>query len=362
MAASSPGQSLEDFGAEEGIPVYGLPMEREISIVKDFCSLWKLVRLMRQIRPDILHTHTPKASLLGMTAATITRVPVRIYHIHGLRFATARGFKRTLLRSTERIACMLAHRVICVSTSVREAVMSEGLCAANKIVVVGNGSINGVDSRNRFAPECFSAEVRNSVRAQHDIPSNALVVGFVGRFTREKGFEDLASAWRSLREQFPLAHLLLVGEAESGDPVSCKTEAVLRSDARVHQTAGWVHDTASQYAAMDVLALPSYREGFPYAPLEAAAMALPVVATNVTGCVDVVQDGITGTLVSPHNAQELARVIALYLSDPLLRQRHGEAARARVVRDFCPEDIWEATYREYARLLLDRNIVFPSSA
>jgi glycosyltransferase involved in cell wall biosynthesis len=176
------------------------------------------------------------------------------------------------------------------------------------------------------------------------------VLGFAGRIVRDKGLIELDAAWRMLREEFPDLQLLLAGEFEPQDPIPADVEARLRGDPRIH-LAGLVPDMPRFYKAIDVLALPTYREGFGTVLLEAAAMALPVVATRIPGCVDAVRDGETGTLVPSHDAAALADAVRAYLRDPELRRRHGDAGRRRALRDFRPEAMWEALYQEYVRLL-----------
>jgi glycosyltransferase involved in cell wall biosynthesis len=271
---------------------------------------------------------------------------------------TARGVKRLLMRWTERISCWCATQVLAVSASIREVAVQEHLCPASKIRVLLRGSINGVDAEQRFNPEQWSEQARQAVRRQYGIPHQALVAGFVGRIVRDKGMRELAQAWQTLRERFPTLHLLMVGRFEPQDPVPEDAEVLFRNDPRVH-LAGEVEvaDIAPYYTAMDVCVLPSYREGLPTVPLEAAAMRVPVVATRIPGCVEAVADGETGTLVPVHDAAALAEAIARYLADPPLRRKHGEAGRARVLRDFRPEAIWEATYRHYVRLLREKRLL-----
>ena len=202
------------------------------------------------------------------------------------------------------------------------------------------------------------ANARRELRRRYDIPEDALVAGFVGRIVRDKGMIELAGAWRILRLQFPSIHLLLVGTFESQDPVPAEVQKLFQSDPQIH-LAGWADDAAPYYAAMDVLVLPTYREGFPGVLLEAAAMAMPVVATRVPGCVDAVVEGVTGTLVPVENTWSLADAIRSYLTEPEPCRRHGDAARARVLKDFCPEAIWQALYEEYERLLAERGLATP---
>jgi glycosyltransferase involved in cell wall biosynthesis len=350
QAWSSPGKLLEDFGRSEEIPVVAVKMTRRIAPLADLVAVWRLWWQMRRAGPSAVHAHTPKGGLLGMLAARLAGVPVGVYTIHGLPMMTARGVKRRILRWAERLSCWLADQVFCVSPSVRDVAVQERLCPARKVRVLHRGSCNGVDCRQRFNPTRIGDEARRSLRASLGIPQGAPVIGFVGRVVRDKGIGELAAAWTRLRAEFPTAHLLVVGAWEPQDPIPPEAEKTLRSDTRVHLT-GRVTDTSGFYSILDVCVLPSYREGLPYAPLEAAAMGLPVVATRIAGCVDAVQDGITGTLVPPRDALALAGAVRKYLKDPGLRQRHGRAGREWVRRAFQPQAIWESLYQEYLRLL-----------
>ena len=360
-AVSSPGPDLERFAEREGVPVEPVRMERRITPRADLVALVALVRIVRRLRPTVVHSHTPKGGLLGMLAAAVAGVPVRVYHMRGLPLMGATGFRRRLLWGTERVACALAHRVLCVSRSLRETALAEGLCPPDRIRVLAGGSGNGVDAERRFNPDRLPRDSREVERARLGIPSSAAVVGFVGRIVRDKGVVELAEAWRSLRTAFPEAHLLLVGPFEPQDPVPPETEAFLRGDPRVHLT-GMDWNTPPLYGAMDVVALPTYREGFPNVPLEAAAMGLPVLATRIPGCIDAVEDGITGTLVAPRDATALAAALERYLADPALRRRHGEAGRERARREFRQEVIWETLHAEYLSLLAARGFAAPALA
>lgn len=347
---SSPGPLLQDFANREGVPVHAVTMSRGISPLADMGAVVRLWLLLRRIRPDLVHAHTPKAALLGMIAACLARAPVRIYHMHGLRLTAMKGAPRLLLAWTERLTCALAHQVLCVSPSVRTAAMDLHLCAGGKIKVLAHGSINGVDAARAFNPSVVGEAARGLARANWRIPANATVIGFVGRLVRDKGVEELVESWRALREEFPDLYLLLVGPFEALDPVSPATERLLREDARVRLTGeNW--DTPALYATMDVFVLPTHREGFPLVPLEAAAMGLPVVGTRALGCVDAVEDGVTGALVMPGDVKGLTDALRVYLHNPRLRREHGANGRERVLRDYRPETIWRATYDEYARLL-----------
>lgn len=357
---SSPGDDLTAFGRDEEVPVSAVPMTRRISPGADLRALLGLVAVVRSVRPTIVHAHTPKAGLLGMIAGTLSRTPVRVYHMRGLPLLASTGLRRRVLRFTERTACRLAHRVLCVSGSVRAEALREGVCPPGKISVLARGSGNGVDSWNRFHPERVGGEARDAVRRRLGIPPSATVVGFVGRVVRDKGIVELAEAWQRLREAHPDAHLLVVGPWETEDPVPPSTEAALLEDPRVHRT-GMDWNTPPLYAAMDVVALPTYREGFPNVPLEAGAMGLPVVATRVPGCVDAVVDGVTGLLVPPADAGSLARALGRYLRDPVLRGTHGARGQDRVRREFRQDTIWESLHHEYLALLRREGCSVPAA-
>lgn len=343
-AVSSPGDAVTRFEAAEGISVIKIAMSRSITPGADLISLCKLLQWLRRLKPDVVHAHTPKASLLAMIAAAVLRTPVRIYHVHGLPVLTARGVKRRILTLSERITCFFATDILCVSRSVREEVFRLGLSGKKAVTVLGDGSINGIDAKERFAPERWG-QAGQKIRSQYSIPSDAIVFGFVGRVVKEKGIVELAQAWRVIGSD-TRAHLFLVGPYEEHDPVPDSIREQFLADPRVHvHGADW--DTARLYAAMDVLVLPSYREGFPVVPLEAAAMSLPVIATRVPGCVDAVVDGVTGKLVAPRDSGSLAEAMASYLRDPLMREVHGRAGRVRALAKFNRERLWAATHELY---------------
>lgn len=350
---SSPGRELDAFAIREGSTPHAVEMSRSIKPLHDLQALYRLWRIFRSVCPRIVHSHTPKGGLLGTIAAFFARVPVRIYHIHGLPFVTARGLKRSLLRWTEWISCSLAHQVFCVSPSVREVAIAERLCKAEKVKVILKGSINGVDAATGFSPELFGNKERSKIRERYCIPADALVLGFVGRVVRDKGIVELAESWKRLREAFPSLHLFILGNFETQDPLPADVEQMLRGDPKIH-LAGHVEDPRSFFAAMDVIALPTYREGLGMVLLEAAAMELPVVATRIPGCIDAVIDGATGILVPVRDAGALTEAILKYLECPELRTRHGKAGRERILSDFCPEDMWQEVYKEYMHLLRER--------
>jgi glycosyltransferase involved in cell wall biosynthesis len=321
-------------------------MRRAISPFADLAALSRLVRLMRREQFDVVHAGTPKGGLLGTIAAWICRVPTRVYHVRGLPIATTRGIKRLLLSATERIAVAASTRVIAVSDSLRAEMEANRLCASTDVRVIGAGSSNGVDAHVRFNRTLLDPSDLASLRTRYDLSPANVVIGFVGRFTPEKGIAELLSAWRTVRSSHANVRLLVVGFEDDNSSVASDTLAGLRSDPRVHLHGGdW--NTTPLYGLMDMLVLPTYREGFPNVLLEAAAMSLPVVATAVAGCVDAVIDGQTGFIVPPRDSIALAAAMQRYVDDAELRRAHGAAARTRVLEHFEQSIIWNGLRELY---------------
>lgn len=345
---SSPGPQSAAMEAEGG-EFIGVPMEREIAGLKDLVSLWRLWRALRRIRPDVTNVGTPKAGLLGGIAARLAGVPLRVYTLHGLRLETTTGLKRRLLMAMERIACSNAQYVRCVSQSVRDRAIQLKLVEDKKSYVVGRGSSNGVDFE-LFRKTAKRIGEARELRQKLGIPQESPVIGFVGRFTRDKGIAELYWAFVQVKNYFPDARLLLLGDFEEGDPVDAAVRRGLETEPGVI-FAGMVKDTPRYYAAMDVLALPTYREGFPNVPLEAQAAGVPVVTTRVTGAVDSVLDGVTGKLVPAQDADALAEALIELLGNPEKRKQMGKVAAAWVEDRFRRELVWEELVKDYRRIL-----------
>lgn len=358
-AVASDGPYAAVFAAQEGVDVVAVDMPRRITPFADLRALQELVGVMRKRRPTIVHAHTPKGGLLGMLAAWITRVPVRIYHVRGLPLETASGVTGMLLAISERVSCTLASRVFCVSHSLRDQIVAMGIVGRDKVMVANAGSGNGVDAVRMYNPDQLPRGSRNERRCEWGVPSDASVIAFVGRLGRDKGIIELTDAWRVLREEFPLAHLVLAGPIDDvRDVLPAAVMDLLRADGRVH-LLGLLKDAREVYAAADVVVHPSHREGFPNVPLEAASMRLPVVTTLATGCRDSVVDGVTGALVPVGDATALASALRRYLAEPELRVVHGKAGRERASLDFAPERIWATYLSEYHRLLAIRGLPLP---
>jgi len=349
---SSNGALSGKFSETEGIECLTVPMAREPAPLADFISLCKIVAVLLRFRPTLTNFGTPKAGLLGNIAALLTRVPCRIYTLHGLRLETATGMKLRILRWTEWTACKCAHRVICVSQSLRQRAIGLGLVGPEKAFVLGCGTCNGVELE-RFLPTPAMMARCAQLRSKLNLSINVPVIGFVGRFTRDKGIFELLNAFDQLRREYPALQLLLVGDFEDGDPVSQSVRTRIESDPCIIRP-GFVPDTSPYYHLMDVLVLPTYREGFAVVSLEAQAAGKPVVTTQATGAIDSVQHGKTGLVVPVGDAVALARAIGVLLADPAKREKLGHTGQQWVASVFAGDQVRTALFNEYQRLILEK--------
>lgn len=321
---------------DDGVTVEHVPFVRQPAPLRDLRALWATVRLIRRCRPDVVNASTPKAGLLGSLAARLCRVPVRVYVVRGFRFETAVGRRRSLLRWFERVAIGSATQVVFNSVSLRQVAERQGLIGAGQGEVIGAGSGNGIDL-DRFAP--VTLPTLDDARRQLGVPEAVPVVGFVGRFTADKGIADLVRAVARLRATHPDVHLLLVGQFEAGDPVPPDVRLAIEDGHHV-TVVPWLEHTGVAYRAIDVLAFPSYREGLPNVPLEAQLCGVPVVGYAATGTVDAVSDGETGVLVPTGAEHELTAAIGELIDDPARRSALGASGPAWVAARFDQRRLW----------------------
>ena len=345
---SSPGELLTRTAALEGVESIAIPMRREIAPIADFVSLVRLWRLLYRLKPEMTEFSTPKAGLLGSIAAMLCGVPARVYFLRGLKLETCTGVKRRILLVAERLAAACSHVVLCNSDSLRNQALALGVGSESKLRLLGSGSSNGVDVE-RFHPG------PGVLRRRLGLPPDAPVVGFVGRLTRDKGLPELIEAFDTILAAKPDAHLLLVGWFDTAeDALGDDLRSRIKKHPRIHLT-GFVDDTAPYYQVMDVMVLPTWREGFPNVVLEAAATGIPVVTTLATGSRDAVVPEVTGLLIPPGYPVAISEAVIQLLRNPELRCRMGKAARAWVLDHYVNGRVLARTVRYY-QSLLDQNL------
>jgi glycosyltransferase involved in cell wall biosynthesis len=346
MLVSSPGELLEETAQREGVSCMTVPMRRGMAPFHDLVSLFRLIVLLRRLRPDLTEFSTPKAGLLGSLAACVCRVPVRIYLLRGLKLETSSGWRRWILLLGERVAAACSHVVLCNSESLRAEALALPLARDKKLLVLGAGSSNGVNVE-RFRPG------ESDVRQRLNIGEDELVVGFVGRLTRDKGVPELLEAFDRIAAAHHQVRLLLVGWFDQAeDALAPELRTRIEQNSRIVCT-GYVADTAPYYRAMDVMVLPSWREGFPGVVLEAGASQVPVVTTLSTGARDAVVAEVTGLLIPPGYPKAICEAVLKLLGNPELRRRMGLAARVWVTEHYAKTRVLGLTADLYSRLVAE---------
>ena len=341
VSVSSPGQEAEAL--PRPWRVVTVPMERHISPLRDLRSLVRLVRLFRRERPAMVHSMTPKAGLLCMMAARMASVPVRVHTFTGLVFPTATGLTRKILMLTDRITCACATHVIPEGEGVKADLLNNRI-TRKPLRVLGHGNVNGVDL-SRFDPDNPEVTAAASTLRRQDV----FTFVFVGRLVGDKGINELVDAFSRLNAEYPATRLLLVGPEEPElDPLRPETRAEIARNDAIH-AVGRQPDVRPYYAAADALVFPSYREGFPNVVIEAGAMGLPSIVTDINGSREIILEGRNGTIVPPRDADALLAAMRRFVTDrgvvaamarearPLVASRYEQSYVRRVLLDFYKE-------------------------
>ena len=348
-AVSAPGSHLADVEAA-GVRVVPVPMSRRVTPLQDIVSFIRLTRLLVRERPDIVHTHTPKANLLGQWAAWLAGCPHRVSTVHGLYFTPeTASVKRTLFRLIEWFSALPPHIVFLIN--------QQDLDTATRLRVIDQAKLRllkgglGVDLR-RFDGKRAANQGAALMRRNLGLPDNALVIGYVGRLVEEKGLLDLFTAFRRVMIEEPRAHLLLIGPYDTAKPDSVSPEVAFHYGISSHTVfTGLRHDTPELYRIMDVFVLPSYREGLPISAMEAQAMCLPVITTEARGCREVIEPGKTGILVLPGSPSTLGDALLTVLQNSDLRSNMGAAGRELAIMRFDQQLAFAAFEEAYTDLL-----------
>jgi len=344
IALSSPDEDLARVADAEGVRAIAVPMERHIAVLKDIKALWSLARVFRKEKPTIVHSMTPKAGLLCMLAAWMTRVPVRIHTFTGLVFPTSTGLKRRILMFTDRMTCACATHIIPEGEGVKNDLLNYGITRKN-MEVLGFGNVRGVDME-------FYSRRPEVLRKAQEIRKPVFTFVFVGRIVRDKGINELCEAFGRLSET-EAVRLILVGPYEDNlDPISERSRQMIQNNAAIESVGAKVgDDLLAYYAAADCYVFPSYREGFPNTVLEAGAMGLPSIVTDINGSREIIVQGKNGVIIPSQDSEALYNAMLNMLKDSDAREEMAGNAREMIASRYEQGYVRKCLYDFYDRVL-----------
>lgn len=346
IGVASGSELLKQVSEREGIRTINVPMERRINLRKDFYSLIVMIKIIRIEKPYIIHANTPKGSLIGMVAAWICRVPHRFYTVTGLRFETATGCFRKLLILMEKITCSCATKVIPEGDGVANTLRREKI-TRKPLKKILNGNINGINS-SYFDATIFSEIELKTLKSELGIEDNDFVFIFIGRLVKDKGVDELISAFSILAADN--CKLILVGSFENDlDPLFPETLQKIKNNNNIIPV-GYQDDVRPYLAISNSLVFPSHREGFPNVVIQAGAMGLPSIVTDINGCNEIIIEGENGMIIPPKNTNELLKAMQFFLSKQHEVKRMATNARQLIVTRYEQKAVWEALLTEYRRL------------
>jgi glycosyl transferase group 1 protein len=335
---------LDPYAKQHNFGYREIPILRSINPIQDFKSIRQICHYIKDRQVGIVVGHTPKGGLLSMVAAWLMRVPKRVYFRHGLVYQTSSGLKRFILMSVDRIASLLATKIVCVSPSVLEQSIKDKLSPAHKQIVLGKGTCSGVDTQGKFNPQNINPEKMSLLKQKWGIDGSDWIVGYTGRLVRDKGIMELVDAFDLVKVNNPRLKLLLVGMFEERDALPQEVQNRIKNDPQIVWTDFQNEDMEYFYAMMNVYVLMSYREGFPTGTLEAQSMGVPVITTRVTGCCDSIVEGETGVFVS-REPEELGKVIKAMSEGEITFST--ERTRSWVMDNFDNLRVWEEIKKLY---------------
>jgi glycosyltransferase involved in cell wall biosynthesis len=341
---SPPEERIEKYCTEEGCIHVPVNIARTINPLNDIITLYKLIIILKKIKPDIINVGTPKMGLLGIMAAAFARIKKRIYTCRGLRYEHEKGLKRRVLILTEKTASHLAHHIVCISKSVRDRGIYDGVFSEKKATLIGHGSSNGVDL-DHFSPQKINQPEVYKLKAEFGLEGK-FVFGFVGRLLDRKGLKELYDAFYLVNQKHKNTYLIVLGGITKGQ----LTDESIIEKFYEHPAIDWLGfqpNVPLFMSAFDVLVLPAWWEGFGNVLIQAAAMGVPVVSTFGTGCRDAVKDGFNGTLVPVKDIKGLGKVMENYIEDESLRKNHGKNG-IEWAKNFRSEIIWEGLHKLYS--------------
>lgn len=350
LGVSSQGKNneLDRLPVIEGVPVFAIEMTRKITPIKDLIAVYRLYKLFKKEKPFIVHSHTPKAGTLSMLAAKLAGVNHRLHTIAGLPLVEAKGFKRIVLNTVENITYKCATRIYPNSFGLKKIILEHNFTNENKLTVIGNGSSNGIDTE-RFNPDRFTDEVKKAeFRSRLGINKSDFVFLFVGRLVSDKGVNELVAAFDRMCISHTEIKLLLVGGYENElDPLKPETTKIINSNKNII-SSGWVQDVCPYFAISNILTFVSYREGFPNVVMQAGAMGLPCIVSNINGCNEIIIEGENGTIIPVKNPDALYKKMLSVLNKDI--QFSSKTCRELIVKRYQRQVIWDALLKEYNSL------------
>jgi glycosyltransferase involved in cell wall biosynthesis len=346
VAVSGHDVHLDNVAQREAVRVVSVPMQRAIKPLHDLVSLWQLYKLFKKEQPLIVHSITPKAGLLSMLAAKMAGVPIRIHTFTGLVFPSKQGFLQKLLITMDKVLCWSATAIIPEGNGVKNDLLAFNI-TSKPLRVIANGNINGINTAH-FTPDVISTVQKEVLRAAHNILPDDFVFVFVGRLVGDKGINELVAAFSALGAA--QSKLLLVGPYEHAlDPLKPATREAIAQHSDII-TTGFQTDVRPYMAISDALVFPSYREGFPNAVMQAGAMGLPSIVTNINGCNEIITHDFNGIIIPVKDPESLHIAMKLLLDDSALYFKLKNNARQHIVAHYEQQVVWDAILAEYKSL------------
>ena len=341
----TPSPKLQIFSKKWNCLFIGIPILRKFSVWSDFISIIKMCTYIKKSKVDIIIGHNPKGGFLAMISGFVCFVPKRVYFRHGLVYETSFGIKKYILMLVEKISSFLSTDVVCVSPYLMEKSIKDRLTCRGKLRILKKGSCNGVDALVKFNPQNINYKKKESLRSQLGIPQDYWCIGFVGRLTEDKGIKEILNTFsKFLSENF---FLLLVGPIDSRKPLPLKYMKLINNNRHIIVTGMVDVDLEYYYSLMNVLVLPTYREGLGTCLLEAAAMEIPTITSGVTGSKDAIINGVTGLFTSL-DEQDLFDKINFFYNDPVLCKEYGKRGRKFILSNFEQHLIWQELEHLYS--------------
>lgn len=352
VPVSSSGEIFELFCNQYKLKGFNIEMSRKINVLKDIVSLFNLIVLFIREKPTVVHSITPKAGLLSMIAARIACVPVRIHTFTGLIFPSKKGFLQKILILMDMITCFCANKIIPEGEGVRNDLLKYNI-TKKPLSVVGYGNVNGIDT-SYFSRDQISTDSLRELENQYGINDADFVLLFVGRLVGDKGINELVSAFKEISINRSNIKLLLVGPRENElDPLNKDTINEIEKNDNIIET-GWQTDVRPFMAISDLLVFPSYREGFPNVVMQAGAMGLASIVTNINGSNEIIVDGENGLIIPSKNIIALKEAIELLISDEIKRKKFADNARNMIQKRYEQQFVWNELLKMYCEEL-DKN-------